>query len=295
MEPGGTGNLLVVGPLLNFVSMRIDRWGVLASRAWLLVLMGLFLLTGCSSPQEWSLVWSDEFDYEGLPDSSRWSYDTLGNAYGWGNRELQYYTAQRDSNAWVSGGFLNITAHKERYKGFDYTSARLVTKGKGDWLYGRVEVRAKVPGGRGIWPAIWMLPSDNAYGGWPHSGEIDIMEHVGFEPDSIFTTVHTGAFNHSIGTDVGAGVWMPTSETEFFVYGIEWYPDRIDFFIDETKVFTFENSGQGAAEWPFDQRFHLLMNVAVGGNWGGAQGIAEDICPATMVVDYVRVYSRKDL
>ncbi|WP_088654275.1 glycoside hydrolase family 16 protein [Geofilum rhodophaeum] len=275
--------------------MRIDRWGVLASRAWLLVLMGLFLLTGCSSRQEWALVWSDEFEYEGLPDSSRWSYDTLGNAYGWGNRELQCYTAQRDSNAWVSGGFLNITAHKERYKGFDYTSARLITKGKGDWLYGRVEVRAKVPGGRGIWPAIWMLPSDNAYGGWPHSGEIDIMEHVGFEPDSIFTTVHTGAFNHSIGTDVGAGVWMPTSETEFFVYGIEWYPDRIDFFIDETKVFTFENSGQGAAEWPFDQRFHLLMNVAVGGNWGGAHGIAEDICPATMVVDYVRVYNRGNL
>ena len=128
------------------------------------------------------LVWSDEFDYNGLPDSKKWSYDTDGNSGGWGNNELQYYTASRLKNAEVKDGHLYITAHKEDFEGFKYTSARLVTRQKGDWLYGRVEVKAKIPDGRGMWPAIWMLPTDWQYGGWPASGEIDIMESVGYDP-----------------------------------------------------------------------------------------------------------------
>lgn len=257
-----------------------------------LIVALLVIITGCGTNHKgnWKLVWSDEFDYQGLPDQTKWNYDTVGNAYGWGNNELQFYTTSRESNVWVDGKYLHINAIKEKYRGFEYTSARLTTKEKGDWLYGKIEVRAKVPGGKGIWPAIWMLPTDWEYGGWPHSGEIDIMEHVGFEPDSVFVTVHTGAFNHSINTQVGSGKYMPNCEEQFHIYAIEWFDDRIDFFIDNDKVFTFNNSGNGPSEWPFDKRFHLLLNVAVGGNWGGKYGVDDSIFPASMVIDYVRVY-----
>ena len=131
---------------------------------------------------EYKLVWSDEFNYSGLPDSKKWSYDTSGNASGWGNNEAQYYTNAQLKNAEVKDGCLHINAIKEDFEGKKYTSARLVTKSKGDWLYGKVEVRAKLPEGRGMWPAIWMLPTDWSYGGWPASGEIDIMENVGYDP-----------------------------------------------------------------------------------------------------------------
>ncbi len=236
------------------------------------------------------LVWSEEFDYEGLPDETRWNYDTVGNSSGWGNNELQFYTVAREKNAYVNGEHLIIKAVKEPRKEFGYTSVRLTTKEKGDWLYGRIEVKAKVPGGRGIWPAIWMLPTDWEYGGWPQSGEIDIMEHVGYEPDSIYTTVHTGAFNHSIGTQVGEATYNPQCEEEFYVYAIEWTSDKIDFFIDDDKVFTFKNSKEGTDEWPVDKRFHLILNVAVGGDWGGVHGVDDGSFPAEMKVDYVRVY-----
>ncbi|MFO8001458.1 MAG: glycoside hydrolase family 16 protein [Marinilabilia sp.] len=236
------------------------------------------------------LVWSDEFNYEGLPDETKWNYDTAGNSDGWGNNELQYYTANREKNAYVDGEHLVITARRESMNDFSYTSARLTSKEKGDWLYGRVEVKAKVPGGRGIWPAIWMLPTDWEYGEWPESGEIDIMEHVGYEPDSVHTTVHTEAFNHNIGTQVGKATYVPDCEEVFYVYAIEWDADKIDFFIDDEKVFTFQNSGKGPDEWPFDKRFHLLLNVAVGGDWGGLHGVDDSIFPAEMKIDYVRVY-----
>lgn len=252
-------------------------------------------MSGCetSSKNNWELVWSDEFDYVGLPDVARWNYDTVGNSYGWGNNELEYYTVAKEANAHVDGEFLHIVAQKEQLEGFNYTSARLTTKGKGDWLYGKVEVRAKLAGGRGLWPAIWMLPTDWAYGDWPASGEIDVMEHVGYEPDSVYTTIHTEAFNHSIGTQVGGHFFYPTSESAFHVYAIEWYPNKIDFFIDNEKVFTFNNSGKGTKEWPFNQPFHLIMNVAVGGNWGGLRGVDDAVFPASMLIDYVRVYQKE--
>ena len=250
------------------------------------------LATGCAVNENngRELVWSDEFDYEGLPDDTKWNYDTVGNSYGWGNNELQYYTVERKENAWVDGEFLTIAAIRESWNDFNFTSARLTSKEKGDWLYGRMEIRAKVPGGRGIWPAIWMLPTDWEYGGWPESGEIDIMEHVGYEPDSIYTTVHTGAFNHTQGTQVGDATYVPDCEDKFHVYAIEWDEEKIDFFIDEKKVFTFNNSKKGHDEWPFDKRFHLILNVAVGGNWGGLHGVDDSIFPAEMKIDYVRVY-----
>ena len=234
------------------------------------------------------LVWSDEFEYSGLPDETKWSYDVGG--HGWGNNESQYYTEARTENVRVENGVLTIEARKEDFEGSGYTSTRLVSRNKGDWKYGRFEIRAKLPSGRGTWPAIWMLPTDWVYGGWPASGEIDIMEHVGYDMNRIHGTIHTEAFNHTKGTQVGRSVLASDVASEFHVYSLEWWPDRIDIFLDGEKYFTVSDNGTGFAAWPFDQRFHLLLNIAVGGAWGGAQGIDDSIFPQRMEVDYVRVY-----
>ncbi|MFN2313078.1 MAG: family 16 glycosylhydrolase [Bacteroidales bacterium] len=272
----------------------------------LFILLSIFLLTpGCfreTPPEPYPdnpntgekvLVWSDEFNINGLPDASKWGYDIEGNASGWGNNESQYYTANRLKNAEVKDGFLHITAHKEDFEGFSYTSARLRSKGKGDWLYGRVEVKAKLPDGRGMWPAIWMLPTDWAYGGWPASGEIDIMENVGYDPYVIVGSAHTESYNHSIGTHKNGTINIPTCYSDFHVYALEWEVNEYRVYVDDRLFFTFKNEGTGYKVWPFDKRFHLLLNVAVGGNWGGVMGIDDTIFPRTMVVDYVRVYQKK--
>lgn len=241
--------------------------------------------------KQWKLVWSDEFNYTGLPDSTKWNYDVGG--HGWGNNELQYYTKADTNNAVVKKGTLLITALKQSKENNRYTSARLVTKYKGDWLYGRIEVKAKLPAGRGMWPAIWMLPTDWKYGGWPESGEIDIMENVGFMPDSVFSSVHTKSFNHAIHTQKTKGLYFNDLATGFHLYAIEWTKDKIDFFVDKNLFFSFKNTGKGFEEWPFDKRFHLILNIAAGGNWGAAKGIDETITVALMEVDYVRVYQQK--
>jgi len=232
-------------------------------------------------------VWADEFDYTGRPDASKWGYDLGG--HGWGNKELQLYT-DTISNARVADGKLIITARQENKGGSAYTSAKLISKNKGDFRYGRFEVSAKLPTGRGTWPAIWMLPTDWAYGGWPKSGEIDIMEHVGHDQDRVHVTVHTEAYNHSINTQRGQSKLVPGASTAFHLYRVDWTPDAIRGYIDNEPVFECLNEGKTSAEWPFDQRFHLLLNIAVGGNWGGAQGVDPEIFPQSMEVDYVRVY-----
>lgn len=238
----------------------------------------------------YNLVWSDEFDYEGLPDESKWGYDVGG--HGWGNRELQYYT--EGENADVADGVLTITARKEDYLGSDYTSTRLISKNKGDWLYGRIDVRAKLPSGRGTWPAIWMLPTEWKYGNWPNSGEIDIMEHVGFSEGEIHGTIHTESYNHMKGTQIGKSLVREDAIDAFYTYSVEWLPDKLKFYIDDKLYFVYKPSNliscPDEGEWPFDQSFHLLLNIAVGGSWGGAQGIDDDIFPQEMVIDYVRVY-----
>lgn len=234
------------------------------------------------------LVWAEEFNYKGLPDSTKWSYNVDG--HGWGNNELQYYTDRRLKNARVEGGKLIIEARKEAYKGSKYTSARLLTIGKAEWTYGRIEVRAKLPKGRGMWPAIWMMPTDTTHGDWPASGEIDIMEFVGYEPDTVYGTVHTKAYNHVIGTQKTKGVWRNDLSTAFHVYAVEWTPEEIRFFVDDENYSTFNNEHKTSAEWPFDHPFHLILNIAVGGNWGGARGVDDSIFPQRMEVDYVRVY-----
>lgn len=239
------------------------------------------------------LVWSDEFNYRGLPDSLKWGYDKgkgCPENCGWGNNELQFYTWNRKENARVEDGNLVIEARKENFEGAAYTSARLVSKNKGDWKYGRFEIRAKLPAGKGMWPAIWMLPTKWVYGGWPESGEIDIMENVGYLPDSIFGTVHTGTYNHSIGTQKVKTILTKNISTSFHVYSMEWTADEISFFVDGIRYNVFKNDHTNSMAWPFDQAFHLLLNVAVGGNWGGKYGVDDAIFPQQMVIDYVRVY-----
>ncbi len=226
----------------------------------------------------------------GLPDPRKWGYDVGGS--GWGNGEAQFYTDARIENAEVQDGKLIIRARKESYQGKSYTSARLISKNKGDWLYGRFEIKAKLPGGRGSWPAIWMLPTDWKYGGWPNSGEIDIMEHVGYQPNVVHGTVHTQAYNHTIGTQRGQSITIPDALTAFHVYALEWTENQIDIFVDSHKYFTFPNEHNGPATWPFDQRFHFLFNIAVGGSWGGAQGIDDTIFPIQMEIEYARVYQK---
>ena len=245
------------------------------------------------SNSEWQLVWSDEFDTDGLPDSTKWNYDTRGNSYGWGNNEKQWYTVADADNAFISGGVLTITALKESTSGKDYSSARLTTKGKGDWRYCKVEVRAKLPVGKGTWPAIWMLPSENTYGNWPKSGEIDIMEHVGYDPDTIHSTIHTEFYNHTIGTQVGKEFYLPTATTEFHVYQLEWDEKEIRSCVDNQQYFGFTNNGAGFGAWPFDQPFHLILNLAIGGGWGGQQGIDDTLFPHQFQVDYVRIYQKE--
>lgn len=240
----------------------------------------------------WELIWDEEFDYEGLPDSTKWSYDTQGNATGWGNNEAQYYTIADSSNAYVKDGILTITALKQPMGGKEYTSARLITKGKGDWLYGRFETRAKLPSGLGTWPAIWMLSTDWEYGGWPASGEIDIMENVGYDPDTIVGTAHTESYNHVLGTQKTAKIYYPDSYKTYHTYVLEWEPDEYRLYVDDVLYFTFKNEKTGFKEWPFDKRFHLLLNLAVGGNWGGMKGIDDTLFPHKFEIDYVRVYQK---
>lgn len=218
--------------------------------------------------------------------------DTCDRPYrcGWGNNEKQFYTSNDLENARVEGGHLIIEARQEQMGRMDYTSARLVSHEKKAFQNVRIDVRAQLPSGKGTWPAIWMLPAENKHGGWPKSGEIDIMEHVGYMPDSILGTVHTEAFNHMYGTQKGGRIAVANSESAFHVYSIQWTDNQIDFLVDDHSYFRFEHTGGGSAEWPFDQAFYLIMNIAVGGNLGGVEGIDPDIWPQRMLVDYVRVY-----
>jgi beta-glucanase (GH16 family) len=240
---------------------------------------------------ETSPAWADEFDYSGLPVSTKWDYDLGGS--GWGNNEKQFYT-NSPSNVNVADGKLTITAKKESLNGMAYTSTRLVTRNKLDALYGRFEINAKLPTGKGTWPAIWMLPTDRAYGDWPKSGEIDIMEHVGYDQNNVHFTTHTEAYYFKINTQKTSTKMISDASTAFHKYRVDWTPYAVRGYYDDTLVFTFANEGTGYKVWPFDKRFHLLLNLAIGGDWGGAQGIDDNIFPQKLEVDYVRYYKMID-
>lgn len=265
------------------------------------MMMGLLaglMLTGeaaaTPTPAGHVLVWADEFDHEGLPDPSRWTYDASRNREGWHNNEAQYYAVARPENAHVENGRLVLTARRETladapdWGGQTYTSARLLSTAPG-WTYGLIEVRAKLPCARGTWPAIWMLPVQPS--GWPLGGEIDIMEHVGHAPGAVHGTVHTQAYNHINKTERGGSIQIDDACQSFHRYQVQWRPEAVTFMVDDQPYYSFANDGAGAPEtWPFDKPFRLILNIAVGGDWGGAQGIDDDALPQTMEVDYVRVF-----
>jgi len=243
----------------------------------------------------WTLVWQDEFDRSGLPDSTKWDYDTEYNSRGWWNGELQYYSRERTENALVADGKLIITARRERlsgapdFGGQNYTSARLITRGKASWTYGRFEVRAKLPCALGTWPAIWTLGNG---GVWPKDGEIDIMEQKGFsaaEKQRVLGTVHTLAAHAGAGPSAYQA--LPNACTAFNTYHMTWDVDRIVIGVNGSDYFSYANPRTGnPAEWPFDGPQYLLLNVAVGGVLGGA--VSDGQLPAAMEVDWVRVYRK---
>ena len=240
-------------------------------------------------PTGYKLVWADEFDTDGLPDPAKWEHDTSRNLQGWHNHELQYYSAPRTANAVVKGGRLIITARKERmssavdWGGQAYSSARLQTRGKAEWTYGFFEVRAKLPCGKGTWPAIWMLGSN---GSWPANGELDIMEQLGSDPTRVFSTVHTTA-GHG-GQSVSGMLRIADACQNFHRYQMLWTATEVTFAVDGFAHLRYPRLDAGPRVWPFDAPQFLLLNLAIGGDLGGE--VDDRIFPVSMEVDYVRVY-----
>jgi beta-glucanase (GH16 family) len=247
---------------------------------------------GYNSPKEradWNLVWDEDFSGEQV-DTTKWNYEINGD--GGGNNELQYYI-KSPTTSFMRSGKLVIKANKANYKGKPYTSARLNTKGKMDFKYGRFDIRAKTPVQQGIWPAIWMLPTDYVYGGWPKSGEIDIMETIGNKPSTLHGTLHYGQpwpDNKNIGGTIKLATG--TFADEYHVFSCEWEENVIRFYLDDSLYATRTPADLSPQAWPFDQKFHMLLNLAVGGNWPGPPDETTTF-PKYMFVDYVRVYERK--
>lgn len=250
--------------------------------------------------KEYVLVWSDEFNSSSannklwpLP-SDQWWFEIGGT--GWGNNEEQYYVNrefQGDTVAIIKDGKLQLTAHKLEvpYKDRKYISARMNTKQS--WKYGYIEVRAKLPKGVGAWPAFWLLPEIDD----PQlvNGEIDIMEFVGYEPDKVHFSVHTAAFNHQIGTGKTTFKTMKNASDEFHLYGVEWTEKGVFGYIDQELYFSFLNESKGDYnKWPFDYPFYLKLNMAIGGAWGGYEGVDDTAFPITMEIDHVRVYQKQN-
>ncbi|HCE45094.1 MAG TPA: glycosyl hydrolase [Lentisphaeria bacterium] len=263
------------------------------------------MVVSAVNADEWKLVWSDEFDKDGLPNSDRWGYEE-GFVR---NEESQYYTRERLENARVEGGMLVIEGKKEQFKNKDYkagskewktrnefagyTAASLTTYQKFNVKYGRIEAKAKIPQGLGVWPAIWMLgDSRNTGKGWPVCGEIDIMEFVGKEPSKIHGTAHYS----KVGKHKSSGGKLVTEKPfdDFHIYAVEWSPEKIDFYFDEQKYHTFNVADADEAGYnAFKEQFYILMNFAIGGQWGGK--IDDKILPQKFLIDYVRVYQKTDV
>lgn len=243
-----------------------------------------------------NLLWSDEFDGHAL-DKSKWSFDTSRNKEGWYNKELQYYAADRPENLRFENGRLVIELRKDpkEIRKFPdwgkqkYSSAKIVTEGKAVFKYGFFEASAKVPCTRGSWPAFWMMPQGTAP--WPEGGEIDILEHIGAQPNVLHANLHTGLFNHTKGNGRGAQTALATSCSDFHKYQLAWTEDAITIGVDGRAYMRVKNDqpgGKGA--WPFDAPFYMILNLAMGGDWAGAKGIDDASLPQRFEVDYVRVY-----
>jgi len=259
-----------------------------------------FIISSCSNDETQTvvtfkeLVIQDEFDVDGAPDSSLWSFD-IGNGEGtdegegWGNNELQYYT-NRAENAIVQNGVLIITAKKESYEGASYTSAKILTKGKFDQTYGRFEARMWLPYGQGMWPAFWLLGNNIDDVKWPNSGEIDIMENRGQEPTITNGSLHGPGYSAGLAITKAYDLQDDRLDTGFHVFGIEWGPEYINYYIDDV-LYNQITPEDVTGEWVFDQPFYIIINLAVGGTFVGPPDDQTSF-PQTMLVDYVRVYKK---
>ncbi|MGE5457611.1 MAG: family 16 glycosylhydrolase [Methanococcaceae archaeon] len=268
-------------------------------RFYFLLIFSCTVLIGCSKktevsiapPEEeiippvpgWDLVWHDEFSRDNLNDKSMWKFEYGPN---WSNGELQYYTNNRPENVRVKDGMLVLEAVNESYQGKNYTSTRI--NSSPGWKYGRMEIRAKLPKGNGLWPALWMLPVENFYGGWPNSGELDIMENWSWNQTGIYGTAHTEAYNHTKGTQKGGNISVTAPWSYFHTYVIEWTSSTVTWKVDDNTYYVFKNEGNTAA-WPFNIQFRFIFNIAVEGS---APGQESTWTKRTMEIDYVRVYSK---
>ena len=237
----------------------------------------------------WKLVWQDEFE-GAILDSTKWNYEVNGD--GGGNNELQYYV-KNPGNSYMKDGKFVIKAMKQDYKGKPFTSGRVNTRYKAGWKYGRFDIRAKTPIQQGVWPAIWMLPTDYVYGGWPQSGEIDIMETIGHKPTTLYGTLHYGQ-PWPNNKNIGGNTQLPkgTFEDAYHVFSCEWEENVVRFYLDDSLYATRTPADLAPQPWPFDQTFHMILNLAIGGNWPGPPD-ETTVFPKYMFVDYVRVYERK--
>ena len=250
-------------------------------------------LTQNMSGKDWTLVWSDEFEGNGRPDSTKWIYD-IGN-WGWGNSELQYYTENRAENARLEDGNLIIEARKNDL-GQKWTSARLTTRGKVSFVYGKIEYRAKVPTGKGNWAAGWTLGDEYVDEiSWPYCGEIDILESVGYEMNDstgngiAHASIHCGAAYFKLGNQPTGIVERENMSGEFHTYGVEWSPEGIKAYVDDVYYLNYDNKGTELA-WPFDKPQNIILNLAMGGGWGGAMGMDDTYNAQKVIIDYVRVF-----
>lgn len=257
------------------------------------LLTSLLFVLGCSTNEKQTvttmnqLVMQDEFGVAGAPNNAIWSYNIGTGTNGWGNNELQYYT-DRPENIVVENGVLKITARQELYMGSGYTSARILTKGKFEKKYGRFEARIKMPWGKGLWPAFWLLGANSQTVAWPQCGEIDIMEYLGSNPTTVFGTVHGPGYSGA--NAITKNYTLPNNrfDNDFHIFGIEWGENYINYYVDDV-LYNQITPQDVTGEWVFNQPFYIILNMAVGGNYPGSPN-SETVFPQQMLVDYVRVY-----
>ena len=253
------------------------------------------VLTQKTDGSDWKMVWSDEFDGQGLPDSTKWTFD-IGN-WGWGNNELQYYTDKKVENARMEGGNLIIEARKDD-NGLPWSSARLTTRGKVSFIYGKIEFRAKVPASRGSWSAGWLLGDKYVDEiSWPYCGEIDVLENVGFELDGktgngkTHASIHCGAYYFKLNNQPTSITEVENMNNSFHEYTIEWLPSGMIIYIDGKKYFDYHDTSNDLT-WPFNKAQNIILNLAIGGGWGGAKGLDPVMTSQQFIIDYVRVYEK---
>ncbi len=240
---------------------------------------------GGENNEEYILVWSDEFNDTAI-DESKWNFETGNGNWGWGNGEHQYY---RQENASIENGKLVIEARNESYGGFNYTSTRMQTRNKADFLYGKISASIKVPEAGGTWPAFWLMPTNSVYGGWPHSGEIDIMEHYGCDPGHVHSTVHNNTYNWNGGIPPTSYSTYTSATSDFHIYEVEWTEDELKFYVDSNYIGTYFRTNGGWQQWPYDQEFYVILNLAIGSHFMPCE-TENNLFPQRYEIDYVRVY-----